>query len=517
MSDTPKIENKENSPSPSASPTPSTNMAPSQSPKTPSFKKNYLFNLIVQVLTYLIPLITSPYLSRVLTPTGIGTNSFANSIANYFTLIIAFGYLTYGTKEVSRLHESKKEYSVVFWNIVFSRLFLFVLAFPTYFLMAYLWGFGSSIDKNVFLIYSLTLVSTLLTITFLFQGLENFKTISLITISVKIVAAVLYFLLVKEPDDLFIYIAIYVSANAAIALLSWIFALRKVERPHFKDIHIFRSLRSNISYFLPTIAISVYTMLDHTMLGYLSTTEEVGYYEEAYKVISVVTGLVSAISPVILARISALIQEGNEAEVEHKIVQVGELYALIAFPSFFGIYAIASYFIPAFFGESYVPSVQVLYWLIPLVVIIPISSIIGNAYYVPRDKIKMTTWFLLAGAVVNFTTNFFAIHYMAAQGAAITSLIAESIISLLYVLFSFKKMPYKKIIKTFLKPAIAAVLMFVVLMLLNTFVLDPYVTKNVYKTLIDIGVGVVIYGSLCILLKEPFVRSALRRVFKKKA
>ncbi len=482
---------------------------------SPSFKKNYGFNLVVQVLTYLIPLITAPYLSRVLTPNGIGTNSFANSIAAYFTLIIAFGFLTFGTKEVSRLHSSKKEYSVVFWNIVFSRLFLFVLAFPLYFLMAYLWGFGSSIDKNVFLLYSLTLVSTLFTITFLFQGLENFKTISLITIGVKAVTAVLYFVLIKNPDDLLLYIAITVSANVLIAILSWAFAFRKIERPSWKEIHIFRSLKHNISYFLPTIAISLYTILDHTMIAYLSSTEEVGYYEEAYKIISVVTGLVNAISPVILARISALIAEGNEKEVEHKIIQVGELYALVAFPSFFGLYAIGSYFIPAFFGDSYLPSVEVLYWLIPLILVIPISNQVGNAYYVPRGKIKMTTWFFFVGAAINFVANFFAIRSLGAKGAAITSLAAESVISLLHVIFSLKKMPYLKIVKTFLKPAIASSLMFILLWLLNVFVLNPYVTNNIYKTLIDVGVGVLLYGGFCVLLREPLVRNSLKKIFHK--
>lgn len=488
---------------------------PAENP--PSFKKNYLFSLVVQVLTYLIPLITAPYLSRVLTPSGVGVNSFANSIATYFTLIIAFGFLTFGTKEVSRLHTSKKEYSAVFWNIVFSRLFIFCLAFPAYFLMAYFWGFGSSVDKSVFLIYSLTLIATLLTITFLFQGLENFKTISLITIGVRVTAAVLYFLLVKSTDDLLTYIAIYVSTNLCIAVLSWAFAIPKIEKPHRKDIHIFKSLKNNLAYFLPTIAISVYTILDHTMIGYLSTTEEVGYYEEAYKITTVIVGLVNAVGPVTLARISALIAEGNEAEVEHKILQTSELYGILAFPCFFGLYAVGRYFVPTYFGAEYLPAVSVLYWLTPLILIIPISGQVQNFYYAPRNKIATTIWFFLAGGSVNFISNFFAIPAFGARGAAMTSLAAETIISFCFVLFSRKEVPYRKILKVLIKPLLASAIMFGALMAVNYWALDPYLSKGLWKTLIDVGTGVLLYFGLCLLFREPMLLTMLHKVFKHKS
>lgn len=484
--------------------------------KRPSFKKNYLFNLIVQILTYLVPLITAPYLSRVLTPTGIGVNSFANSIATYFTLFISFGFSTYGTKEISKLHTSKHDYSIVFWNIVFAQFFIFCLAFPTYFLMAYFWGFGGQIDKNVFVIYSLTLVSTVLATTFLYQGLENFKTISLITIGARIVTAIMYFIFVKSADDLLIYILISVSTNLSIVILCWIFAIPKVEKPRWHDIHIFHYLKEGMIYFFPTVAVSVYTIIDHTMLGYLSTTEEVGYYEEAYKIITIVIALVNAISPLALARISALIAEGNEAEVEHKILQTGELYGILAFPCFLGLYAVGRYFIPTYFGEDYTASVQVLYWLLPLIIFIPISNQVGNAYYVPRNKITMTIWFYAIGAVMNCVCNFFAIRSMGAQGAAIVSLIAEGVISLLFVLFSWKHMPYRKIGLSLLKPLLAAAAMFGILMALNYFVLDPHLERSLWKTFIDVGVGVLLYFGLCLLFREPMLLAALRRIFKRK-
>jgi O-antigen/teichoic acid export membrane protein len=298
-------------------------------------KANFIFSLLIQLLTYIIPLITSPYLSRILGPTGIGENSFVNSVSSYFTLIISFGFLTYGIKEISRLQNNKTEYSKVFWNIVFSRGTLFFASFLVYFLVSYFWGFGTSSDKRIFLVYSISLLSSFLDISYLFQGLENFRVVSLITIFYKIICTCFYFVFVKTSDDLLIYVFIACLSTLLISLTMWFFAIRRLDRPRIQDIHVFKSLKNNLSYFLPTVAVSIYTILDRTMMGYLSTTEQVGYYEQAYKIIALVTGIINAISPVMLSRISSLVEEGNEIEVRHKTIQMSEVYALIGWSSVF--------------------------------------------------------------------------------------------------------------------------------------------------------------------------------------
>lgn len=480
----------------------------------PSTKTNFVFNLLVQLITYLIPLITSPYLSRVLGPTGIGENSFVGSVASYFTLIIAFGYLTYGIKEISRLQNNKKEYSNVFWNIVFSRGFLFAICFIIYIFMACFWGFGKSGYTNLFIIYSITLVTGFLDITYLFQGLENFRIVSLISIVVKILAASCFFIFVKTSDDLLIYVLICCLETFTIAVIMWLFALKKINKPDFHEIHVFKCLKNNVQYFLPTIAISVYTILDRTMMGYLTTVEQIGYYEQAYKIIALVTALINCLSPIMLSRISSLIESGNEAEVNHKIIQMSEVYALIGWPCVFGLYAISRYFIPAFFGDEYVDAIGVIYWLIPLIMIIPVSNQIGSAYYVPRNKISMTTIFFVIGALTNFLANFVSIKYMGAQGAALTSLIAETIISSCFIIFSWKHVPYKEMVKTFVKPLISALIMFTVLMLLDYLVLDTYLDNLIVKTIISLFTGILIYAISVLILKEPMVMAGCNHLKK---
>ena len=475
-----------------------------------STKVNFFYSLLIQLSAYIVTLVTSPYLSRVLGPFAIGENSFINSMSRYFVLVISFGFLTYGVKEISRLQKNKDDYSKVFWNIVSSRGFLFVISFLVYFLLSYFWGFGTSFDKRLFLIYSLMLLSTFFDISYLFQGLEKFKIVSLITIAYKIIGATFYFLFVKSPNDLYIYVIITCAESLLTAITMWFFALTRLSKPRLKDIHVFKTLKENLAYFLPTIAMSIYTLLDKTMLGYLSSSEEIGYYEEAYKIIVFAAVVINSIGPVILSRVSSLIEEGNEEEVRHKSIQMAEASQLLIWPAIFGLYAVGDYFIPAFFGDEYLPAIQVLYWLTPLIFVIPLSNQIGNAYYLPRGKVNETTRFLLIGAFVNFGSNFLAIHYLGAEGAAITSLIAETIISTLYVVFSRKKVPYKDMAKNGIRSFASALIMFGILMGLKYLVFEHYLYGYIVKTLVSVACGAVLYFLLLVLSKEPMLMEGFR-------
>ena len=483
--------------------------------KGESVKSNFIFNLIIQLLTYIIPLITAPYLSRVLTPAGVGINSYVHSNVSYFTLVIAFGFTTYGTRKISYIRDDKRKRSNAFWGIFSTRFLLFVGCLAIYLGVTLTWSFGNSNYKIYYLVYILALVSCFLDITYLFQGLEKFRIVSIINIISRILTAVCYFLFVKTSDDLVIYILIFSIQSVVIALVCWIFAAKYISRPKFKEMHVWDCMKNGFIFFLPTVAISVYTLLDKTMLGALTDTTEVGYYEQAYKIISLCTALVNAISPIMLSRITYLIGQGKEDEVEHKIVQMTEIYALMAWPMVMGLYAVGRYFYPAFFGEEYVPSVYVGYILLPLILIIPISNQIGSAYYVPRNRNKIITVFFVVGALTNFATNWIFIPMLGAKGAAITSLVAETIISSLFIIFSWKHINYKKIILISLKPIFSSIIMFGVLMLLNCFVLDKYISSLIVKTLISVGVGVIVYCLSVLTMREEMVMDTLNKMFSK--
>jgi O-antigen/teichoic acid export membrane protein len=467
-------------------------------------RKNFVFNFLIQLLTYIIPLITAPYLSRVLGAEGIGINSFVNSIASYFSLFVAFGFLSYGTKTISEQRNNKASYSNTFWNIFFSKGFLFCIVIIAYFLLSIFWGFGSAINKVTFLIYSLTIISAFLDNSFLFQGLENFRIISIVNITIRSLGVICVFLFIKKESDLTTYIIIHLLQVALVSLILLFLGFRKISKPKLREIHIFSCIKSNFFYFIPTIAVSIYTILDQTMLGYLSNNQEVAFYQEAYIVVSIVVSLIGSISPVMLSHFSKAYELHDYNEIKEKTNQLFELYGLMTWPCFLGLYLITDIFIPLFFGPQYANSIPIMYYLIPLVVFIPLSSYINNSYFLPNNKVKITSLFYITGAVFNMIGNYFIIPVLGGQGAAITSLCSELIISLFFISFSLKKLDYKRFVIEQIKPLISSFCMFGSLEALKVWLLSTAIPQWVVLIIV-VFLGVIFYYFLLLIMKEKMV------------
>ena len=480
--------------------------------KNVSVKLNSLFNIFAKLIWYLAPLIISPYISRVLMPEGVGQFSYANTIAIYFTLFIEFGFCNYGTKEISIHRESKEEYSKTFWSIFCSRILLTTIALIVYSSLVFGNALSSVASTLIFVCLFPFILASLFNIDFLFQGLERFKTLSFIMSFCRLCSIVAVFLFVKSPDDLYVYCLIASGVSFANVLLQWCFAWKLITKPHIKDISIWKSLRSSVVYFIPTVAISIYTMLDKTMIASIAGNTENGYYEQASKITNVATNLIFAIYPVILSRISFLTSQKDKEAIDQKFVQLAQIQGLLAFPSILGIYAVGQYFVPAFFGESFTPSISILYWIAPVIFIGSVSGAMQSAYFIPNGKLRTMTIIYFIGAFTNFGLNFIFIKKWGAVGAAITTLISESIISLLMILLAHKEIPYKAILKAYIKPFIAAIIMFLVIFVLNYFCLSKTNLNNVYLAVIEIAIGIVVYGICVVFLKEPMVCSTLKTI-----
>lgn len=473
-----------------------------------SLKTNMVFSFVLQLFTFLLPLITAPYLSRVLGSKGVGDYALGSSVISYFSILIAFGFVSYGTKYVSILKSDKKELSITFWNIFFSKFIFFIVCFCAYYLMAFYGVFGNLLSKKFFYIIGLTLFGNLFDISFLYQGLEKFKFISLINLAAKIISLVFLFIFVNSPSDLEIYAIIQIVYLLFVDLIYWIVATSFVSRPNFRSLSMWQTIKDSFFLFLPSISISIYMILDKTMLGYICNTTEVGYYEEAYKIVSLVTSVITSIAPVMLSRMSSLFTEKNKEEIEKKISNVFELIALIGFPAIGGLYTISSTFLPIYFGSEYSASVPIIYFLIPLVILVPTSSLLGSSYYVPSGNIKVISLFYASGAIVNFLGNIFILKYLKGVGAAITSLIAESLISFLFVWFSRKQINYTNIMKTMLKPLLCTFVMLIVIIPLY-FLLEPTSLSRIWFCVVLVLAGAISYSFACFFSKEKVFMSLL--------
>jgi len=481
-----------------------------------SLKKLFGFDLISQIVSYLTPILTAPYVSRILQPNGIGQYSFANSIVSYFVMIVTFGFTNYGNKLISSQRQNKEEYSSTFWKIIESKTCLFVPTIIVYFLMLFLNVFGTNIDSKIYCSLSFFIFAAFLDITFLFRGLEKNDVLSLIHVITKIISVICLFLFVKSSDDLLIYSVIQAFQSFIASLLMWIFCCKFVGRPKKENIKFFRTLRESFFYFLPTIALSIYSYADKTMIGVFCTTQDVGYYEEANKIIQMVISVIITIGPIMLTRMSLLYKLKDDEGIKQNINKLFHFYSLVSFPAICGLYCIGRFLIPAFFGEEYISSINIMYCLIPLIIISPISNFLSMSFYMPTEQVNKTTIFYFIGSIINVAINFPLIIFYGAKGAAIASIISELIVASCFVFFSRKKIDYISLIKQMQKPALSALCMSLVLVPLS-FVFSFFTSlNNIFITIILFCIGTLIYLICCLLFNDSFMSEIIHKIRLKK-
>ncbi len=223
-----------------------------------NIKRNVMYSTFYQILGIITPFITAPYISRVLGATGIGIQSFTSSVQAYFLLFAALGTASYGAREISRNRDSKKAYSKIFWEI---ELLTIGTAGITLVIWLLLCIFGG-IYRIFYIVMIPNIIASMFDISWLFNGLEKFKQIVVINSVFKILGIVLLFVLIKKPDDLLLYIEIQSIIMVITSLSLWIYIPKFIERPKLKSLKIIPHLRQTLIYFVPTIATSIYTILD---------------------------------------------------------------------------------------------------------------------------------------------------------------------------------------------------------------------------------------------------------------
>jgi len=260
--------------------------------------KNYAYNLSYQLLVIILPIITTPYVTRVFSSDDLGTYGYFNSIVTYFILLATLGVANYGTKVISG---HRKEIEKNFWGIYSLQLGATFLSLTLYGLLCMALPF---MQNPVAYILGLSLVSKGLDISWLFQGLEDFRKITVRNITVKLVGVISIFLFVKSANDLYLYVFLLTIFELLGQLSMWLPAREFIGSPHFDIEYARHHLKPVILLFLPQVAISLYVTLDRTMLGALASTKDVGIYDQALKLVNILLTLVTSLGSVMLPKAS---------------------------------------------------------------------------------------------------------------------------------------------------------------------------------------------------------------------
>lgn len=479
--------------------------------KMRSIKKNYIYNLIYQIFLVLTPLITAPYLSRTLGAEGLGTYGYTLTICSYFILFADLGAAAYGTREIASVRDDERKKAKTFWEIFLLKLLTTGISLGAYI------GFSLYVGeyKNLYLILIANLVSSAFDITWFFYGIEEFKNIILRNIVLRALSIIAILVFIKGPDDLMAYVII----SAATALLGnivlWPSLKKELLSGGIKKLDPLKHLKGVIILFIPQIAIQIYTLLDKTMIGVIAPDiSEVGYYEQAQKIVKLLLVVVTTLGTVIAPRIAYMHSKQDQAGIEEYILKSFQVMSFIAFPIMCGIIAISEPFVPFFFGDGFEPVKILMPAISPIILFIGASNIIGQQYLLPTRKNKEYTISVIIGALINAAMNFVLIPKYSAFGASISTVVAELCVVLSQMFMVRKQLGVKKIISRCWKYGIASVIMLSVCMIVGCMTRE----FGSFANLILIAItGVSVYSIILIIMKDEIVKMVKKIIMKRRA
>lgn len=449
-------------------------------------KKNIFYNILYQIFIIILPLITAPYISRVLGPEYSGIFSFNNAIAHYFVIFGMLGISTYGTRMIASYKKDKREMSNAFWSLY---IFQFIISLLSFFIYVLYFSVLNVENKLIVVILGLYVLSSMFDVSWLFFGLEEFKATVLRNIIIKVLSFVCIIIFVKSSEDLWIYTLIMSLSFLISQLILWPFVFSKVSFTKIKFKDITKHIKPVFLLFLPVIATSIFSIFDKIMIGELSTKSEVSFYENAEKIIDLPKSLIRAIGVVMIPATTSLIVERKSDENIKLVEKTLYIIMMIACPMCFGIMAISSTFAPLYYGDKFIPVGKIMFWLAPSLLFSVWGNVIRTQYLIPNKKDKIYVGTLVASAIVNIIFNLFFIKRFGAIGAVVGTVVSEILLSVLQSWFSRKDLK----VFIYLRNGIIFLLLSVIMFVCSYCVGLLFDGYSLSKLISQIIVGIMIY------------------------
>ncbi|MDR0297670.1 MAG: oligosaccharide flippase family protein [Streptococcaceae bacterium] len=460
--------------------------------------KNMAYNSFYQVLLVILPLITAPYISRVLGADNIGINAIVSSVNTYFVLLCGLGINLYGNREIAYHQNNKEERSKIFYELLVLKAIMFFISGTLFLIMV-------SLQRKwqiFYLVQGLSIVNVFFDVSWFFMGLEKYKIIVLRNTAIQILMLVCIFIFVKQPGDLVKYIFLLAGAPLLGSLSIWPLLRRELVPavwPKFSN--IWQHFKLTAVLFLPQVAISVYVTTNKTILGALSGVTQTGYFYQSYVIVSTTLGLIGGLNSALLPHLANLFSEQEHAKIEaltQKIMQVNLAFSILLAS---GIIGVSSTFAVFFFGSSFQEAGKLLLIFPVNIVIISISSVIGSQFLLATKKNKEFAFSVFLGLFVSIPLNFIFISSFDALGAVIALIATELSVTLSQLFFVRKAFHLRQLLAGFWKYVLAGACTVSVLLYLNTTI-SPSLVDYLFQAI----VGCAVYVGLIFVLRAPFIQ-----------
>lgn len=478
---------------------------------TKSIKINFIFNLINTTTQLLFPLITFPYVSRIMFAEGVGQVNFYQSIIHYISLLTSLGIPVYAVRKIAMIRDDIQLMNKTVIEILFLHIILTIIGYIAVIII------GNTIPqvqigKNLFYIISLSLIFTVVGCEWFYQATENFKYITTRGLIIKLLSIAFLFVFVKDKQDILWY-GLYTVIGSIGGNLFNLIHLRHYIHKHYiiwKELCPFSHLLPALKVAALVLLSAIYISLNTVILGFLADNASVGYYTAAQKIYVITYSLTNSLTLIMIPRISNLIKKKEYSEIKRLTQKTYYMSLLLTLPISTGIFFIAPYIIPIFCGETFTPASQTLQIMSPMIFIVGICSIIGIQTLYPMGYLSYMIKATLIGCIVDLISCFIFIPIIAYNGAALSYFIAEVSVLISLGYMGRKILPIKYLNKSLIPIFISAIVLGIIL-----YIIDLYNWNNFTKSFMMVLIGGFSYFIALFLLKEPETRNLIYNLKQK--
>ena len=469
--------------------------------------KNYIYSNIYQLLLVITPLITTPFLTRIMGSETLSINSWTANIVQWFVLFGIMGVNNYGNREIGKDRDNKDTVSKTFLEIFYMQILTMLLASLVYF--TYILILDGPY-KTIMILQGITLIGVALDITWFFYGIEDLKKATIRNVLVKLTGIALIFGFIRSSDDLILFVLINTITGVLGQIIMWIELKKHINFVSVKFNDVIKRIRPNFALFIPQIAISVYSVLDITMLGALYfDMRHVNFYEQSSKLVKMFMFFITSIGSVMISRVANIHAQNKHDEIQQTLTKTYSLAMYLSIPMIFGIASVIGNFISWFLPEEYYVVKNMIIAISPIILFISISNVYGIQYMVPTGMTKQYSRSVILGAFVNFCINLTLIPKFGAYGAIIGSVVAEFVVTITQYLTVKDKLKIGIKISSIIRILIASTLMFI------ASYTTGYLGINIMVNLLQAFIGIIVYVLTLLVLKDTFLLNLIKGVIKR--
>lgn len=466
--------------------------------------KNYLYNVVYQLLVILTPIVTAPYLARVLGPENLGIYTYVNSSGNIITTLALLGIYMYGNRQVAYVRENRDELTKTFWEIELTRVILAVVGTLAYGVYIHF----NPAHRFFLLVYYPYILAQCIDCSWVFVGLEEMKPAVVKNFITKLVNVVGIFVFVRSHEDVWIYIFMLALTTLVGDLCIYTQLPRYIGAPKADVKKIPAHLKGSVHLFLPNAATLIYLQVGKVLLEWISKdTAQLSFFDQAEKIINIPLTFITVVSTVMMPRIANEYKKGNRAEIQDLLLKAGRFTLLLAFPMMVGMFCIANRFIPWYLGNEFFPAASAMHILCPLIVFNSLGGISGSQYFTATNQIGIILRASVMAAAVNTILNLLLIPRIGYAGAAVAAVASGMVSVLVQYRYLSKQISLRSLLMPGLRYLGAALLMGLVITTATKAMAARIVT-----TMLQVLLGMLVYLLVLFVSRDEALLSAIKEI-----